>query len=68
MDNTDNKETSVSDLMKGLEPVNPNMFANFERAMTQEVIPEIIKIMDQRRLYAAETRLRQLKRCSSPEQ
>lgn len=58
----DNKESNVSDLMKGLKPVDPKRLANFERVMTEEVIPAIKKILEQRRLFATETRLRQLKR------
>lgn len=57
----DDKETNVFDLIEGLKPVDPNALADFERVMTEEVIPEIVRVVEQRRLFVAESRLRQLK-------
>ena len=51
----------VFDLIDGLKPVDPRALEDFKQAMTDEVIPEIVKIVDQRRLHAAESRHWQLK-------
>jgi hypothetical protein len=34
---------------------------DFKRAMTEEVIPEIVRVVEERRMLAAESRLWQLK-------
>ena len=55
---------SVFELIDGLEPVDPKKlkdFENFEKTMTDEVIPKIVDIVEQRRLKAAESRNWQLK-------
>ena len=59
----DNKkeDKGVFDLIEGLTPVDPDALAEFERAITQEVIPEIVKVVEERRLLAAESRRWQLK-------
>ncbi len=57
----DRKETDVFDVIEGLTTVDPNALADFERAMTEEVIPEIIKVVEERRMLAAESRRWQLK-------
>lgn len=57
----DNKEKSVFDDVEGLTPIDPNAFADFKRAMTEEVIPEIVRVVEERRLAAAESRHWQLK-------
>jgi predicted CopG family antitoxin len=60
--NRDEKEgKSGSELIKGLTPVKPEDLAEFEQAMTDEVIPEIVKVVEKRRLRAAKSRQRQLK-------
>ncbi|HUC01327.1 MAG TPA: hypothetical protein VMA75_00275 [Candidatus Paceibacterota bacterium] len=38
------------------KPVNPKLFEEFERAMTEEVIPEIVEIMTLRARLANESR------------
>jgi hypothetical protein len=45
----------------GLKPVEPNALDQFQAKMTQETIPEIVKIVEKRRLKAAESRHWQLK-------
>jgi len=45
----------------GLKPVKPEVIKDFDTAMTEKVIPEIVKAIDDRRLAAAQTRLKQLK-------
>ena len=57
----DEKEAKgVFELIDGLEPVDPQKLKEFEKAMEQ-VIPEILDIIDERRLKAAESRNWQLK-------
>ena len=41
-------------------PVDPAALEEFRKAMEQEVIPEIVKVVEERRLLAAESRERQL--------
>ena len=41
-------------------PVDPAALEEFKKAMEQDVIPEIIKVVEERRLLAAESRERQL--------
>jgi hypothetical protein len=56
------KETKgVFDLIDGLTPVDPSALEDFKQAMTRDVIPEIVKIVEERRLKAAESRHWQLK-------
>lgn len=58
----DEKETkSVFELIDGLEPIDPQKLKEFEKAMTDQVIPEIVEIIEERRLKAAECRNWQLK-------
>ncbi len=59
----DQKETkSVFELIDGLTSVDPQEFKEFEKAMIEKVIPEIVEIIDKRRLKATESRHWQLKR------
>jgi hypothetical protein len=51
----------VFDLVKGLTEVDPQQLADFRKAMTDKVIPEIVEVVEQRRLRAAESRRWQLK-------
>lgn len=48
------------DLPKELEPVDPETIAEYERAM-DEVIPKIAEAVEERRMLAVESRMRQLK-------
>jgi hypothetical protein len=58
----DKRDTKgVFDLIEGLKQVDPRALEDFEHAMKDEVIPEIVKIVDERRLKAAESRHWQLK-------
>jgi len=54
-------ESDVFQAIEGLTPVDPNALADFERAMNEEVIPEIVKAVEERRMLAAESRHWQLK-------
>jgi hypothetical protein len=55
------EEKGVFDLIEGLTAVDPSDIAEFEEAMNQEVIPEIVRIVEERRLLAADSRHWQLK-------
>jgi len=57
----DNKENDVSEIIKGLTPVDPKDLEDFKRAMTDEVIPEILRVVEERRVLAAESRQWHLK-------
>jgi hypothetical protein len=60
---SDEKEEKkgVFDLVEGLTVIDPNALADFKQEMTQEVIPEIVKIVEERRMLAAESRHWQLR-------
>lgn len=58
-DKADDKK--VFDLIEGLTPIDPKALAEFKEEMTQEVIPEIVKVVEERRMLAAESRHWQLK-------
>jgi hypothetical protein len=57
----DKRNSSLFDQIDGLKPVDPKAIAAYLRAMTQEVIPEIVKVIEERRLLASESRNWQLK-------
>jgi hypothetical protein len=58
----DEKEAKgVFELIDGLKPVDPQKLKDFEKTMTEEVIPEIVDIIEKRKLKAAESRNWQLK-------
>jgi hypothetical protein len=57
-------DTEKSDVLKaveGLTPVDPQALADYQRTMTEEVIPEIRRVVEERRALAAESRDWQLK-------
>lgn len=55
------KEKDVFNAIPGLKRVDPKAFEEFRRTMTDEVIPEIIRVVEERSMLAAESRQRQLK-------
>jgi len=55
------KDADVFESIAGLEPINPDALADFQRAMNEEVIPEIVKAVEERKMLAAESRHWQLK-------
>jgi hypothetical protein len=55
------EDASVFDLIEGFTPVDPGALADFKQTMNQEVIPEIVRVVEERRLLAAESRHWQLK-------
>jgi hypothetical protein len=55
-------EESVFELIEGLEAIDQDDLSEFEKSMNDEVIPEIVRVVEERRLLAVESRNRQLKR------
>jgi len=53
-------EKGVFDLIEGLKSVDPQELEEFKHAMAEDVIPEIVKIVEERRLLAASSRNWQL--------
>lgn len=47
--------------MPGLKKVPPERLKELKRLMTDEVIPEIVKVVEDRKLRATQTRQRHLK-------
>jgi hypothetical protein len=47
--------------IEGVQEIDPQRLQEFTRLMTEEVIPEIVKVVEERRLRAAESRQWQLK-------
>jgi len=54
------KKETVFEQIDGLVPVDPKALVDFEREMTDKVIPEIVEVLEERRLLAEESRLREL--------
>lgn len=55
------KEGNAFESIEGLTPVDPKALADFQREMNEQVIPEIVKVVQDRRMLAAESRHWQLK-------
>lgn len=55
------EDKGVFDLVEGLKSIDPNQLEEFKHAMAEDVIPEIVKIVEERRLLAASNRNWQLK-------
>jgi hypothetical protein len=60
-DKKDEKKEAVSNVVQGLTPIDPTVLEEFLREMNEKVIPEIVEIVEERRLLAAESRQWQLK-------
>lgn len=54
-------ENNASEVTEGLTPVDPKSLEDFQREMTEHVIPEIRRVVEERRVRAAESRQLQLK-------
>lgn len=61
----DKDKSGVFKLVKGLKPVDTSALADYEREMTDEAIPEIIRDVDKRRMLAAESRHRMLSKAET---
>lgn len=57
----ENKEADLFETIDGLKPVDPHSLREFEQAMDEEVIPDIVKAVEERRMLAAKSRRWQLK-------
>lgn len=55
------RAANVFESIEGLQPISPDALADFQRAMNEEVIPEIVKVVEERKMLAAESRHWQLK-------
>ena len=55
------EKRDVFEFVQGSTEVDPQELAEFKRTMTEEVIPEIVKVVEKRRLKAADSRQWQLK-------
>jgi len=56
----DKNKPGLFKLVEGLKPVDASALEEYEREMTDEAIPEIIKDVEKRRMLAAESRQRRL--------
>lgn len=52
------KQTGLLALIKGLKPVDASALADYEREMTEEAIPAIIRAVERRQMLAEESRRR----------
>lgn len=50
------KDADVFEAIDGLKPVDPKALVEFQRTMNEEVIPAIVKVVEERRMLAAESR------------
>jgi hypothetical protein len=57
----DDRDTDVLKGVEGLKPIDPQALVEFQREMTEQVIPEILRVVEERRVLAAESRQWQLK-------
>lgn len=57
----DRKQIDLFDIVEGLSPVEPEALEDFRRAMTEEVIPETLRAIEERCELAVECREWQLK-------
>ena len=66
----DRKEPDLFDEIEELAPGDPNALEEFKREMTEKVLPEIARVVEERRMLAAESRHRKLEvlRVPKPEQ
>jgi hypothetical protein len=60
-----NESDDVLKLVEGMKKVDPHNLAEYEKKMKEEVIPEIVEVVEKRRLFAAESRVRHLTRSGS---
>ena len=57
----DKKPDDVSDVNPDLTPDEAKALADFTREMTEKVIPEIVEVVQERRVLASQSRHWQLK-------
>ena len=54
----EDQDTDLLVHIEGLQKVEPEALAEFKREMTENVIPEIKRVVEERRMLAAESRQR----------
>lgn len=57
----DDKTNERPEVLHGLAPVDAKLLQEFLKEMDENVIPDIVKVVEERRLQAAESRQWQLK-------
>jgi len=57
----DKNGNDVFEVIEGLKAIDPKTLEDFKQAMTDEVIPEIVRVVEERRMLAVESREWQLK-------
>jgi hypothetical protein len=60
-DDAHDKTNERSEVLQGLAPVDAKLVQEFLKEMNEHVIPDIVKVVEERRLQAAESRQWQLK-------
>jgi hypothetical protein len=58
----DNKEPGILEQIEGLTSVEADSLKEFNREMSERVVPKIRQIVERRRMLAAESRQRKLER------
>lgn len=61
MEDKEDEKEDVTNVVQGLTPIDPAVLEDFLREMNEKVIPEIVDVVEERRLQAAESRQWQLK-------
>ncbi|WOH52736.1 MULTISPECIES: hypothetical protein [Bradyrhizobium] len=60
-DGAHDKTNERPEMLQGLAPVDAKLVQEFLKEMDEHVIPDIVKVVEERRLQAAESRQWQLK-------
>ena len=60
-DDVHDKTNERPEALRGLAPVDAKLVQEFLKEMDEHVIPDIVKVVEERRLQAAESRQWQLK-------
>ena len=60
-DDAHDKTSERPEVLQGLAPVDAKLLQEFLKEMDENVIPDIVKVVEERRLQAAESRQWQLK-------
>jgi len=55
------RKNDVFELIEGLKPVDQSAVESFQKGMKEQVIPDILRIVEERRTLAAQSGLWQLK-------
>jgi hypothetical protein len=58
---------SIFDKLEGVKPIDAATMEGFKREMTENVIPEIARVVEERRLLAHESRHRRIEALAAPE-